>query len=697
MMMTWIDWLVVALPLAVVIVIAMKTQRYMRGVSDFLAAGRSAGRYLVCNALAEAGGGAVGVVATFELLYKSGYSMGFWGTIGTVVGIVVYLSGYLIYRYRESRVLTMAQLMEIRYSRRFRIFTGGLSYISGIINYGIFPAVSARFFVYFCGLPQQIHLGSLTVPTFALVMLLLLSISLGFTLLGGQLTAMVTDCVAYLISSVIFVVIAGTLLYLFSWHDISQTLLNTKPGESLVNPFDASKVTDFNIWYALIGLLVYGIYGPMSWQGNQGFNCSAASPHEAKMGRIVGTWRGYSQGLMIGLLAICAYTYLNNPRYALGAHSVQQALNSIESDAIRGQMRVPVVLAHLLPVGIKGAFCAIMLFMMIACDSSYLHSWGSILVQDVLLPLRKTPLTPKQHIRWLRWSITFVALFAFFFSLLFSQTTYIFMFFAVSGAIYLAGAGSVIIGALYWKKGTTAGAWASMIVGAIVGGGGLVVQTTWQYWLAPILLRWFPNNSYLMQHGDKFPINGQWMLLASVGISIAVYIVTSLLTCRQDYDLDRLLHRGRYAMDDAGNPLPPVERPPRTWKSFLGINAQFTRVDAWLATMLFIWNMFWFSVFLVVTAWNLLSPWPNTLWANYWFVASVVVGFIVGLITTVWFMIGGITDLRRLFQALRSLQRNDHDDGTVVNSEIPVASHAANDERSADESMEMIPAQEQGG
>lgn len=48
--MSWIDWVVVAMPLAVTILIAFITRRYVKSVVDFLAAGRSAGRYLVCVA-----------------------------------------------------------------------------------------------------------------------------------------------------------------------------------------------------------------------------------------------------------------------------------------------------------------------------------------------------------------------------------------------------------------------------------------------------------------------------------------------------------------------------------------------------------------------------------------------------------------------------------------------------------------------
>ena len=45
--MSWIDWLIVALPVAGVVSIGFYTRKYVRGVVDFLAAGRVAGRYVL--------------------------------------------------------------------------------------------------------------------------------------------------------------------------------------------------------------------------------------------------------------------------------------------------------------------------------------------------------------------------------------------------------------------------------------------------------------------------------------------------------------------------------------------------------------------------------------------------------------------------------------------------------------------------
>jgi SSS family solute:Na+ symporter len=403
-------------------------------------------------------------------------------------------------------------------------------------------------------------------------------------------------------------------------------------------------VPDFNIWWVLIAV-AGSAYNYMAWQGNQGFNASALNPHEARMGRILGQWRQYVRWMQMLLLGVCAYTFLNSVGFAESAAGAKDALGDIADPRAREQMYVPVALSHLLPIGIKGMFAAVMLFAMIACDTSYMHSWGSIFIQDVVMPFRRTHLPPRQHLRLLRWSIVGVAAFAFFFSLLFRQTEYILMYFAVTGAIYLGGAGSVIIGGLYWKRGTTSAAWTAMITGSTLAVAGLVAQ----------------------QVDSDFPINGQYMYAMAMGAAVLVYITVSLLTCRQKFDMERLLHRGKYAID--ADSVPGVESDQAgasRWRTLLGIDPGLTRGDLVQSVTLSSWTLLWFAVFIVITVWNLVQRWPVAWWAEYWYYVGTLLPIVVGLITTVWLTIGGLRDLRLLFVRLRTAERDAQDDGLVT-------------------------------
>ncbi len=661
-----LDWLMLLVPLAGVIAIGMVARRYMRSVADFMAGGRVAGRYLVAVSDGMAAMGLITVVAQFEFYYKSGFAVGHWFNLAVPVWLFINLTGYIVYRFRETRALTMAQFFEIRYSRRFRIFTGILAYVSGIVNYGIFPAVGAHFFIYYCGLPETFAIGGVTVSTFAALMALFLAIALVIVLGGGHLTSMVTDCVQALFGYAIYIVIAVTILFIFRWEQIATALLDRPVGESLLNPFDTGKLQDFNLGYVLISI-IGSVYAYMAWQGNQGFNAAAASPHEAKMGRILGTWRAGALFVMLALIAAAAYTFMHHPDFAAGAADATAELAKIGDETLRTQVAVPVAVSHFLPVGILGAFAAIMLFLMVSTDTTYLHSWGSILIQDVVLPLRKKPFTPEQHIFWLRISILGVAVFAFLFSLLFRQNDYILMFFSITGAIYLGGAGSVIVGGLYWKRGTTAGAWTAMFTGAILGGGGLLLQQVWKDVVASAL-RHFPDNAWLLAHQDKFPINGQWMWFYAFTSAIVAYVIVSLITCRKPFNMDRMLHRGEYARIE-DQPAAPSNIKKRNWLDrYLGIDEAFTRGDRALSYSVFGWTVITFGIWLVATVLNLVpaTKWTGHGWALYFKINGIWIPLAVSIVTSVWFSWGGIRDLRRLFRRLASMDRNALDDGRVI-------------------------------
>lgn len=645
--MPLIDWLILLLPALIVFGVGWYTRRYVRGVADFLAAGRSAGRYLVCIGEGMAAMGLITAVGSFEMLYEAGTAINWWGQIATPVGLVLTLTGFVIYRYRQTRALTMAQFFEMRYSRRFRIFMGVTAWVAGVLNYGIFPAVGARFFIVFCRLPESFPLLGFDVSTYAFLMAVILAMALFFVLLGGQVQILVTDVVQGLICGVLFVIVAFTVLRLFSFEQMFTAMSHREPGKSLLNPFDTGSMKDFNLWYVMIGIAGF-VYTYMSWQGTQGYNASAINPHEAKMGKVLANWRVFAQTLMFTLLGIGAITFLRHADFADGAARVGEQLSHLDNEQIRKQMTVPAAIGEFLPVGVKGCFAAIMLFLMVSTDTAYLHSWGAIFVQDVVLPLRRAPLHPKQHLALLRWSITGVALFAFAFGLLFRQVDYIFMFFDVTGAIFLGGSGAAIIGGLYWSRGTAAGAWAAMGVGSTLAVSGI---------LLPQLL-------------PDFPLNGRIVWGIAMTGAIVAYVVVSLLSCRSAYDMDRLLHRGRFAVKEDAVAAPEQAAPLRNWKRvLLGWDEHFTRGDKLLSGALFGWSMFFFAAFVVISVLNLFWRWSERAWWN-WGLVSIWLAIIIGPITTVWFTWGGLRDLRVLFRRLRTRPADATDDGRVTDPAI---------------------------
>lgn len=636
-----VDWLIVATMLVLLLYGVRQSNRQARSVADFLAAGRSAGRYLVGVAGGIAGLGAITIVGNLEMNYIAGFSMSWWGMTTSVVVLFITLSGWVVYRFRETRCLTLAEFFERRYSRRFRVFAGTVCWVSGIINFGIFPGVGARFFINYCGLPRTLALGPLEVSSFPIVMAVLLAIALFFVFRGGQVTIIVTDFLQGTFVNLAFVLICGWLIWkVVSWEQIFAALAAAPTDASLINPFKTRHVEDFNFWYFLIGLAGL-LYGKMSWQGTQAYNSSATSAHEAKMGEALGMWKNAPQNLFLMFVPIVIYTVLNHADFADLAARVHADLALVDREAIRSQLRAPLVLVEILPRGLIGAFAAVMLAAFITTHNTYLHSWGSIFVQDVLLPLRRgAPLGQRDHLRALRLSILGVAVFIYLFSLLFQQNQYIFLFFAITGAIFAGGSGAVIIGGLYWRRGTAAAAWSAMITGASISVGGIIAH----------------------QVRPGFPINGQQFWAIGMATSLVVYAAVSLLgRSRASFDLDSLLHRGRWKVaDDAVTGDGVVTG---LQKLFL-FTPEFTRRDKIFYVATYCWTFFWFTLFVVGTVYNLTHDVSDASWAAFWrwFVGTQ---FLAGGVVFVWFTLGGVRDLRRMFTRLRALERDAEDDGVV--------------------------------
>ena len=254
MNMEWYDWSIVLGLLAFITVAALRTRKHTRSVADFLSANRCAGRYLLCISQDTAGMGAISVVLIWETFYRAGFTMNYWLALSAPIGLLLTLSGFVFYRYRQTRALTMGQFFEMRYSHKFRLFAGILCFVSGLVNFGVFPRIGAEFFMTFCQLSSEIPLNSLgfefVLPTYYIVVLVLVGIALFFTFVGGQIAVLVTDFWQGFFATFVFIAIIVFLAMMFSWSELREGLIVlSKPGNSLVDPFEIKNRPEFGISY----------------------------------------------------------------------------------------------------------------------------------------------------------------------------------------------------------------------------------------------------------------------------------------------------------------------------------------------------------------------------------------------------------------------------------------------------------------
>ena len=725
--MTWIDWCITIIPMAALIWMAFYSRRYARGVVDYLAAGRIAGRYVISVGDLTAGLSVITLVAGCEQNYQTGFAVGFWGAVTAPVGVFIALTGYCMYRWRETRCLSMGQFLEMRYgSKFFRVFCATLRTIAEMVTNAIGPAIATNFFIYYLGLPHKIMICGVNLPCYAIIVALCLILALMFILPGGRISLLITDCVQGLLCYPVFVVIVGYIILNFSWtYDIAPVMWNRVPGQSFMNPYDVSELRDFNI-FALIVSLCGSVLNRAGWIGND-TSGAAKTPHEQKMAGVLGSWRNGFAWMMILLLAIVVIVFMTSPHFVgknrfdtnstevrqeLSAKVLEEAIPNDEAlrakiiakvkevpsrvtqeyidspnsqqknldtpyfDTVRQelgdtpegryqfqkfrslyqQMMMPTVVAKIFPVGMLGLFCLLMVMLLISTDDSRIFNASSTLMQDVILPMFKGHLPQAKHLLYLRLMTIGVAVFFLIVSLFFAQLDYINMFTTIMCSLWLGGAGPIMVFGLYSRFGNLTGAWCAIIFGSGTSLAGLILQRTWALTVYPFLekMGWVeglnnflvtvssPFNPWIEWSMDpvKFPINSFEIYFISMILSVGGYVIGSYLTYKP-YDLDKLLHRGKYA--DGPEPVKEKWTLRNIFSKIIGITPEYTRGDRIIAYSVFFYSVVYSVgiIFFGIVIWNAIWPWPHSWWTVKFFITTLLIPGIVGVISTVWFMIGG--------------------------------------------------------
>lgn len=753
--MTWIDWCITIIPMAALIWMAFYSRRYARGVVDYLAAGRIAGRYVISVGDLTAGLSVITLVAGCEQNYQTGFAVGFWGAITAPVGVFIALTGYCMYRWRETRCLSMGQFLEMRYgSKFFRVFCATLRTIAEMVTNAIGPAIATNFFIYYLGLPHKIMICGVNLPCYAIIVALCLILALMFILPGGRISLLITDCVQGLLCYPVFVVIVGYIILNFSWtYDIAPVMWNRVPGQSFMNPYDVSELRDFNI-FALIVSLCGSVLNRAGWIGND-TSGAAKTPHEQKMAGVLGSWRNGFAWMMILLLAIVVIVFMTSPHFVgknrfdtnsteirqeLSAKVLEEAIPNDEAlrakiiakvkevpsrvtqeyidspnsqqknldtpyfDTVRQelgdtpegryqfqkfrslyqQMMMPTVVAKIFPVGMLGLFCLLMVMLLISTDDSRIFNASSTLMQDVILPMFKGHLPQAKHLLYLRLMTIGVAVFFLIVSLFFAQLDYINMFTTIMCSLWLGGAGPIMVFGLYSRFGNLTGAWCAIIFGSGTSLAGLILQRTWALNVYPFLekMGWVeglnnflvtvssPFNPWIEWSMDpvKFPINSFEIYFISMILSVGGYVIGSYLTYKP-YDLDKLLHRGKYA--DGPEPVKEKWTLRNIFSKIIGITPEYTRGDKIIAYSVFFYSVVYSVgiIFFGIVIWNAIWPWPHSWWTVKFFITTLLIPGIVGVISTVWFMIGGSIDAIQLFRDLKKRVEDPNDNGQILNDE----------------------------
>ena len=781
--MTWYDWLILILPVCFVMYMGFYTRRYVRGVSDFLSAGRLCGRYVISMGDVANSLSIIGLVGYIEMRYKTGFSVGFWSSVLAPLWIVLGLTGYIAYRFRETRAMSLGQFLEMRYSRRFRIVAAGLRSLAEMLANMIMPAIAARFFIQMLDLPQTYHVLGLELSTYVSLMILFLTLAISLICFGGTLALVITDTIQGMI---LYPAIACFVVFLF-WKfsvggEIMPVMADRVAGESFINPYDISKLRDFNLFTVVIVAVYATVMNRANWIG-AGYSSAAKSPQEQKMAGLLGNWRNAIINVFYVLIAAALIAFLNHKHFAPEANAVRKDLavrvadavfkNTADDpsnadphlrevvkaavadvpaqvheigvdpplsqdrnldtaflDVIHGalkddarerktaeldaagvvgearekalidaegkandafqqcrtlyyQQNLSVTMRALLPPGLFGLFALLLFLAMLSTDDTRIYSAALTLAQDVVLPLKKKPFTPRGHLWMIRIVSICIGVFFLAGSYWMKQMDYYNMFVVLVCAMWEGGAGAIMTFGLYTRVGTTAGAWTALVTSVSLSVSYVFVQLKWAETVYPAIakaglvesfdraLRWLssPFEPYIHWQMDavKCPVNAiEFNFFLSV-LCVILYLGVSRLTCRKPFNLDRMLHRGKYGLGEKRE-IKQKWTLRTVFSNLIGITPEYTRGDKAIAWGVFLYSFVYGFVlaFVGVVVWNVIHPWPVKWWCWYFVIQFFVIPCILACFTTVWFGVGGFFGLRQLFRDLAARKdTNDLDDGRV--------------------------------
>ena len=746
-----LDWMIILIPVGFVLFMGWYSRRYVVQVSDFLSAGRLCGRYLISVADIANGLSIIGLVAYVEVHYRTGFALTFWQSLTVPLGIVLSLTGFVTYRFRETKAMSFGQYIEMRYSRKLRIFASALRSTSEVLANMIMPAVAGRFFIYYFGLPQYFTVFGVEIPTFNALIILCLTMAIGIICMGGTLALVITDSIQGMFCYPIMAIFVGFVLYKFSWSDhIIPVLTDRVAKQSFLDPYDISELRDFNLF--MVGVtLVTTVVNRGAWIG-AGNSTSAKSPHEQKMASLLGAYRSSLMTILYILIAVALIAYFNHKDFAKQAKEVRDTIservaeglfhakkhqglhkqvvdamhakapivheigeasplseeanldtvyltevkraidnNTLDTPEVNAgmyqqfrtlyhQMMTAVGMRHMMPPGLSGLFCLLMIMAMISTDDTRIFSAALTITQDVVMPFIKKPLTPVQHMWVIRAVSISVGVVFYFGSTLMSQLDYINLFTSTMTTMWV-GAGSMVMLGLYTRFGTTAGAWSSLLTGCGMALGYIGMKQYWTHFYGFLKdIGWLEGFTAVIEgisrplepivvwrvNPYKCFVNAYEFNLVVTLLCLVIYLVVSKLTCKEPFNLDRMLHRGKYNLDK-NNQAKSVW----TWKTvfgkLIGITPEYSFWDRVVAYSIFGYSIVYrfIGTFIIIAIWNIFQHWPKEWWSGYFLITSLIVPGIVTVIVAIWFGIGSVLDMRQLFRDLKTRKINFLDNGQV--------------------------------
>jgi SSS family solute:Na+ symporter len=315
-----------------------------------------------------------------------------------------------------------------------------------------------------------------------------------YTILGGMLSVLVTDFLQFVVMSIGLLAVTLLILTKLGWSRLAETV-ESNHGPGGFNPFVNAGLG----WECVVFNLMLNTAAVLTWQ-TQIARVLAAK--DTATGRKVYTRTSFfflCRWLIPGVWGIAALGMLGwaplqsltvkeremipaEVQAKITASSVGEPLKKLTEAELNDLPRdvqakltnaslnaMPSFLATFVPAGLMGILVAAMLAADMSTDSSYMLTWGGVIYNDILAPLRrKQAWSERRGLFWNRTIIALIGVFLLFYGLWYPLKGDLWAYLAVTGTIYLASIATLLVACCYWPRANNWGATAAIVVGAIV-------------------------------------------------------------------------------------------------------------------------------------------------------------------------------------------------------------------------------------
>ena len=236
MHLSWIDYAIVFVYIGGTIIAGTLARGAIKGISDFLVAGRGLKTHMAVATMVSTGLGLVTVMYMAEEGFKYGFVPFVFGVMALITSLIIGRTGFIVSRLRHLQVMTVPEFYELKYTRGVRLLGGIILTLAGTLNMGLFPILGSKFVVGFTGLDKEYV---------NYVMVAMLVIVVFYTLMGGMVSVVLTDFAQFVLLAAGF--LFGTYVILnhpqLGWDNMVQAV-QTHHGDLGLRSHRQSRVRD---------------------------------------------------------------------------------------------------------------------------------------------------------------------------------------------------------------------------------------------------------------------------------------------------------------------------------------------------------------------------------------------------------------------------------------------------------------------